>query len=140
MAWPRFWTDDRIAEFRRLRATTLTLKQIAAEMGIRYWQATHANTEYGSNFHGRRITPSVLSAALNEASTAHGVPSHLIISSRRGKVAVARHHCMWLLRQRGHSYPEIGRAMSRDHSSVISGIRKHAARIAEHTREQSKAA
>jgi chromosomal replication initiation ATPase DnaA len=140
MAWPRFWTDDRIAEFRRLRATTLTLKQIAAEMGIRYWQVAHANNEYGSAFHGRRISRPVLDAVLGEVSLAHQVPWDEIVSLKRGKVGLARHHCMWLLRQRGYSYPEIGRAMGRDHSSVISGIRKHAARIAEHTREQSKAA
>jgi len=46
---------------------------------------------------------------------------------RYQSIALARHALWWLLRKRGkHSYPEIGNSMerSRDHTTVMSGIRR----------------
>lgn len=49
----------------------------------------------------------------------------------RGSVAIAykRWRVMWLLRQVGWTYAEIGRAISRDHASVMYGIKKFEAEI-----------
>ena len=52
--------------------------------------------------------------------------------SRRKHIIPARHHAMAMLRQRGWSYPEIGRKLGgRDHSTVIHGIKKHYERLRE---------
>jgi len=46
--------------------------------------------------------------------------------SRTKRIIPARHHAMAVLRQRGWSYPEIGRKLGgRDHSTVIHGIKNH---------------
>lgn len=45
--------------------------------------------------------------------------------SRRQKVVFARHVAMYLCRKyTTHSYPEIGRAFSKDHSSAIHAVQK----------------
>lgn len=48
--------------------------------------------------------------------------------SRRRVAVVARHHAFMLLRHGGYSYPEIGRAMGVDHSTVQYGVRRALAR------------
>lgn len=43
---------------------------------------------------------------------------------RHKNIAHARLVAYWLLRQRGLSFPEIGRVLNRDHTSVMYGVRK----------------
>jgi len=38
-----------------------------------------------------------------------------------------RFHVMWLLRQRGWSYPHIGREMERTHAAILFGVRRYEA-------------
>jgi chromosomal replication initiation ATPase DnaA len=44
----------------------------------------------------------------------------------RGDVDVvrARHVAAWLLREAGRSYPEIGKALGRDHTTAINSVRR----------------
>ena len=43
---------------------------------------------------------------------------------RHAHIADARHVAMWLLRERGLSFPAIARILHRDHTTVMSGVRK----------------
>lgn len=55
--------------------------------------------------------------------------AELLSPTRRRKIAHARQHAMWLLRQEGYSYPQIGRAFGgRDHTTALHGVRAHEAR------------
>lgn len=60
------------------------------------------------------------------AATAFKVPVDQILSKSRHRHRVeARHAAMWLAdRVTGKSYPVIGRAFGRDHSSVIHGVKR----------------
>ena len=44
--------------------------------------------------------------------------------SRRANVTAARQAAAWLLRQRGMSLTDIGRALNRDHTTVLYAVRK----------------
>lgn len=59
-----------------------------------------------------------------------GIPLPLILGPRRCKapVARARQRVMWEARQCGLSYPEIGYAIGRDHTTVLHGVRREAQR------------
>ena len=55
----------------------------------------------------------------------HDVEPVALVSKHRGQwVTAARHVAMWLLREAGLSYPDIGRALGRDHTSAIYGVRR----------------
>lgn len=89
-----------------------------------------------------RLTQSVLDAELDYVCHVHKVLKREVMSDeRRRAVAYARFELVWRLRQHKwplggakYSYPEIGRALGRDHSSVINAERRWeqilAARIA----------
>lgn len=70
------------------------------------------------------IIPAVAAAA--------GITSREILSERRERRAVqARHAAMWLAREMsGYSYPAIGRAFRRDHTSVLYGVARTETRLA----------
>ncbi len=62
-------------------------------------------------------------SVLAAVSIAYGVTIEQIMSPRRSRTWVrARWAAYWLLRQTGLGYAEIGRIMSRDHTSVIHGM------------------
>lgn len=68
----------------------------------------------------------------SEVSLKHGVTVEDIDSPKRAlHMVAARHECMWRLRnETGASYHQIARQLGgKDHTSVISGIRRHQARI-----------
>jgi chromosomal replication initiation ATPase DnaA len=50
--------------------------------------------------------------------------AQLLGPSRRQEIARARHVVAWLLRQDGFSFPEIGRHIGRDHTSVMNSCRR----------------
>lgn len=63
--------------------------------------------------------------AISLAAVIFGVPSYMLRGTSRLKsYAAARHYAMYLLRVGGWSFPEIGSALKRDHTSVMSGVRK----------------
>jgi len=68
---------------------------------------------------------------LDEVAAAAGVSvADILGPSRRARVVAARQAVMAVLHRRGWSSPRIGRALRRDHSTVLHGIRAHAARFA----------
>ena len=65
----------------------------------------------------------VLRRAISRAAEHHGVTVDEIKGrSRLGPVAAARQDAFLALRQAGWSFPRIGRAMGRDHSTVMHGV------------------
>ena len=71
-------------------------------------------------------------AALIACSEYDVEPDALTAQSQKRDVAHARQLCWWLCRQRGLSYPVIGALASRDHTTVMSGVKalqKHAVRL-----------
>jgi chromosomal replication initiator protein len=79
--------------------------------------------------------PSKTHAAMREWSEACAIPLDVLLGpSRERWVVEARQGLMWVLRNRlGLSFPEIGRAMKRDHSTVVHGVKAE-----ERRREQSE--
>ena len=63
---------------------------------------------------------------IEHAAAYFGIEPQAIISHDRSKHLVrARHVCFYVMRKRfGLSYPQIGRTMHRDHSSVIYAVEK----------------
>lgn len=61
-----------------------------------------------------------------DASCAHfGVTADQVLSGRRDRIFVdARHVAMWLMRDAGRSFPEIGNELGVDHSTVMNGVRR----------------
>jgi chromosomal replication initiation ATPase DnaA len=48
-----------------------------------------------------------------------------VVGKRRTKdITKQRHYLMWILRMSGFSFPIIGKAFNRDHSTVISAVKK----------------
>jgi chromosomal replication initiation ATPase DnaA len=77
-----------------------------------------------------RLPRQAFDRAVSTASARHRVPVKEIVGRlKRKPIAHARQHAMWLLRQDGYSYPEIGRAFGHaDHTSAFWGVRSHAKR------------
>jgi chromosomal replication initiation ATPase DnaA len=51
-------------------------------------------------------------------------PEKALDGSRDRTCVNARHVAMWLMRDAGRSYPEIGKEIGMDHTSVMSGVRR----------------
>jgi len=65
-----------------------------------------------------------VTALQQSVATHYGYTLEELLGPRRNRtLAKARHVAMLLARQQGLSYPELGRAFRRDHSTVISGVR-----------------
>jgi chromosomal replication initiation ATPase DnaA len=85
----------------------------------------------GSGLGGPYLSDAVFRTVVAEVAARHGVIPKLITSDSCARIAsFPRQEVMWLLRQRGYSTIQIGRALGRDHSTVIHGARAHAARMA----------
>ena len=71
--------------------------------------------------------------AMLEWSEACEIPLEVLLGPRRDAwIVQARQGLMWVLRHRmGLSYPEIGRAMKRDHTTAMHGVRAEELRRAE---------
>jgi chromosomal replication initiation ATPase DnaA len=61
-----------------------------------------------------------------DASCHHfSVTADDVLSGKRDRVHVdARHVAMWLMRDAGRSYPEIGNEIGVDHSTVMNGVKR----------------
>lgn len=66
-----------------------------------------------------------------------GVPAFEILSKRRmNDINAARQMLMWVAyRLTGRSYPEIGRRLDRDHTTIMHGVKMFEARTSEAERE-----
>lgn len=71
-------------------------------------------------------------AIMAEVCAKHRIRPAELLSPRRNKAFVlARHEAMYLAhRVCGYSFPQIGIAMNRDHSTVIHAVRAHEKRMA----------
>jgi chromosomal replication initiation ATPase DnaA len=92
---------------------------------------------------GQRISAALLNGIVSELAELRGVSAEDILGQRRHRhVAHVRQEVMYRLRSRVgtdgrplHSYPEIGRALARDHTSCLHGVRAHKARISPEDRK-----
>lgn len=68
---------------------------------------------------------------LYDVATRHNMTvQEMIGKDRRPRYIRARQEAMYLLRQAGYSYPQVGRFVGgRDHTTALHGERQHAARI-----------
>lgn len=68
---------------------------------------------------------------LYDVATRHNMTvQEMIGKDRRPRYTRARQEAMYLLRQAGYSYPQVGRFVGgRDHTTALHGERQHAARI-----------
>lgn len=62
----------------------------------------------------------IASAAAHFGCSAHDVRS----DGRTPDVVNARHVTAWLLRQEGRSYPQVGAALHKDHTSAMHGVKR----------------
>ena len=70
------------------------------------------------------MTGASIKDCLQAASTAFGIPVALLRRRTRAPaISHPRQAAMWLARTQGHSYPEIGRALGFDHTTVMYGCR-----------------
>lgn len=73
----------------------------------------------------------ILQSACGIADMLNSVCQHFCVTreqltgkDRHASLALARQVASWLLRERGYSYPEIGAMLARDHTTIMSGVRK----------------
>lgn len=79
-----------------------------------------------------RCPPSTaLGAIMAEVAAKHGYSVLQMLTHRKlGPLARARHEAYWRAREETDlSYPQIGKAYNRDHTSIMHGIRMHEKRI-----------
>lgn len=75
---------------------------------------------------GQKITATIKVVALRRGVSVEDI----MVGDRTRPNVNARHEAMYLLRRNfGLSYPRIGAIMGRDHTTVMNGVRAHAARI-----------
>lgn len=91
-------------------------------------------SQFGMEFSYAPIPPRPsMQSICEEVARKHGVSIDELRSHRRHKeVIAARHEAMWRCRHETlASLPMIGRALGgRDHTTILNGVRKHAARLA----------
>ena len=80
-----------------------------------------------------RTPASASTAIIAEVAEKHGLTVKQLLGSRTDRtVAHPRHEAWWELRQRTSlSLPQIGRKFGRCHTTVLTGVRRHEARMAE---------
>lgn len=72
-----------------------------------------------------RIRSTPVSRIIDTAADLYGVDVDEVLStSRNDRVVRARQAACWLLRGHGMSLPEIGKAIGRDHTTVLHAVRK----------------
>lgn len=72
----------------------------------------------------RTLSEATRDAIVCKVAKRTGVPARAIVSrSRTDEVFAARARAMRALRAMGYSFPQIGKAFGRDHSTVIHAVR-----------------
>ena len=109
-----------------------SLRRKAADLARRI---DHCEARLGELQAGQPVTRSAadrvsMAAILRGVEAASGVRSSLVRARERGRAPVseARQAVMYLCAAAGHKPGCIGRFLGRDHSTVASGVRAHAAR------------
>lgn len=76
-------------------------------------------------------TAAIVRRIVQEVGEKHGLTREQLCGEGRAKhLAWARHEMFWRLRRETTwSLPRLGRALNRDHTSLLNGIRKHQARL-----------
>lgn len=86
------------------------------------------HTDHGQRRRGRAHRADCSGAAfvmIERVSRACGLaPAAILSRSRLRCYAEARQIAFWLLREAGLSYPQIGAALNRDHTTVLHGVTK----------------
>jgi chromosomal replication initiation ATPase DnaA len=111
-------------------------KERAEELSKRLEELARAEDRVAEILASRRLNnanaskylrPSVqlVEAVTLRAAIEHGVEPADIMSERRlQKIAIARMTAWKRLRDLGYSLPSIGKAYNRDHTSILSGLRR----------------
>lgn len=82
-------------------------------------------------FGGAYLSEATRDQVVRDVAAKHGVHPVVILCESRTRLAVVpRQEVMWRLCQMGYSTLQVGRALQRDHSTVIHGRDRHAARMA----------
>lgn len=87
------------------------------------------DTELPAEFFEPREKRTTIVQIVEEVCAKHGITRTALLSKRRHRdLVLARHEAMWRAREETTlSFPQIGAALQRDHSSCIWGARKHEA-------------
>lgn len=91
-----------------------------------------STVERGVRMHRRRVAaPRTPDLILERVAKSHGLTvAEVTERNRQDRIARARHHAAYALREAGYSFPEIARRVGlRDHTSAMHGVRAHAARV-----------
>ena len=79
---------------------------------------------------GRSLRLDNISMMVVDVAAEAGIPPAAILGPRRDKrTAQARQAVMYMARLDGHSLNDIGRVLSRDHTTIMHGIKAHEARM-----------
>ncbi|MEM7730508.1 MAG: helix-turn-helix domain-containing protein [Pseudomonadota bacterium] len=139
------WTEQEDEILRKMYAEGASYRRIAAELPARNVRGVERRRKIlglapRQQRELKRVpaapqpytTPTVR-AVLQDVLTRHpGVEARDILGPRRQRaIVIARQEVMHHLRERGWSFPWIGAALGRDHTSVVHGVRAHAKRMAE---------
>lgn len=118
----RSWQNDKIAALEgNIRRLERQVENLSAAINV-----TSEDRQSGRDIVGEPIL--IIAAKVAEMT---GVSVKRILSrSRFKRDAHARQLVMYMASKAGYSSPVIGRALGRDHSSVLSGIRREADRRA----------
>lgn len=96
---------------------------------------SHKKREPGAPrvFHDRkpeRMTDAAFAIVMEVGRKYDVTLPEMMSSVRRHKFVDARHEAWWRMRHElGHSYPRIGRAFGKDHTSIVHGVQRYEERI-----------
>lgn len=107
------------------------MKASAEETNRRMKFLDEQDMHVASEFGGHNVPTGVIAEIIAEAARAFGVTELQIVGqSVRRDIAAARAAVYYAAHQNGYTLSAIGRALHRDHTTVLSGIRRHEQRRA----------
>jgi chromosomal replication initiation ATPase DnaA len=108
-----------------IRELSRTIEKIRSEQS-----GLSARVMQAETVAGRALRLDGISLMVVDVAAEAGVSAAAILGPRRDKhIAQARQAVMYLARLEGHSLSDIGRAMGRDHTTVLHGIKAHEERL-----------
>ncbi len=126
----------RLEEIRRLEEykEALAERRIAAARSL---TAARMPETRRPHCHGLTVAKTAFDDALARVSEAYGIPEDIILSpNRMSPVVAARTHLMVILAKENpySSLPSLGRAVGRDHTTILHGLRRWNAATGENVR------
>lgn len=77
-----------------------------------------------------QMTDAALAIALEVGRKYDVTLDEMMSAERRHNFVLARHETWWRMRHElGHSYPRIGRAFGKDHTSIVHGVQRYEERM-----------